>query len=826
MLIGPIFQTLTRLIMLKNYFKIALRNLLKHKVFSFINLFGLTVGLACCLLISIYIIDELSYDRYHENADRIYRVTRNFIDRDGSTTLHLGHVAPPFGPLIANDFPDIEAVTRMLNTTVTLRYEDNVFTEENAFFAEPNIFNIFTIPVVAGDPTTALENPFSVMLNETMAKKYFGDEDPIGKQLLVNGQMNASVTGIFKDFPDNSHMHPDMLVAFSTLNVPEIYGEEGLRTNWGNNSFSTYILLPEGYPAENIEAQFPDFLDRHMGSAAAANNARMPSEWTTLFLDKMTDIHLYSHLDSEIEENGDIKRIYIFSGIAIFILLIAGINYMNLSTARSATRAKEIGIRKVAGAHRRELMGQFLSESVLMTFLAMLLAIGLAWLCLPVLESLTDKTLTLRSFFDHWYFPVALLGLTALVGLMAGVYPAVFMSSFQPVRVLKGVFKVGGGNVALRKVLVVAQFSISIILISSTGIVFQQLRYMQQKALGYDREHVITMPYQEDLTERYDAFRNELLSNPNIKAVTRSTRIPTGRLLDSWGSASAEVGDSIIQSNVSLKSVAIDYDFVDVYDMDLATGRNFSRSYSTDDSTAFIINETAARAIGWKTNEEAIGKSFQYGSRQGTLVGIFKDFHFESLHQTIQPMIFMLPDNPNWFGNMSIKLTGQNMGATLSHVEKTWNQFLPQFPYQYTFLEENYDQLYEAENRQGQLFTIFSGIAIFVACLGLFGLAAFATSQRTKEIGIRKVLGASVPSVVMLLSKDFLRLVLIGLIIATPIAWLAMSSWLADFAYRINIQWWVFLVAGFLAILVALVTVSFQSIKAAVANPVNSLRSE
>lgn len=812
--------------MLRNYLKIALRNLFGQKVFSFINLFGLTVGLACCLLISIYIIDELSYDRYHENADQIYRVTRNFIDRDGSTTLHLGHVAPPFGPLIANDFPDVEEVTRLLNATLTFRYEDKTFTEDHIYFAESNIFDVFTIPVIAGDPNTALENPFSIMLSETMAEKYFGEEDPIGEQLLVNGQMNANVTGIFADFPDNSHMHPAFLVAFNTLRAPEIYGEENLRTNWGNNSFSTYLLLPEDYPAESLEAQFPDFLDRHMPYDPSAENARKPSEWTTLFLNKMTDIHLYSNLDSEIEENGNIRRIYIFSAIAVFILLIAGINYMNLATARSATRAKEIGIRKVAGAHRRELMWQFLSESVLMTLLAMGLAILLAQFCLPVLENLTGKTLTLGSFFNYWYFPVGLLVLTALVGFMAGIYPAVFMSSFQPVRVLKGVFKPGGGNVALRKVLVVAQFSISIILISSTGIVFQQLRYMQQKALGYDREHVITMPYHEDLSESYDAFRNDLLSNPNVKEVARSTRIPTGRLLDSWGAASAQVGDSIIQSNVSLKSVAIDYNFVDVYEMELAAGRNFSREYSTDDSTAFIINETAARAIGWPTNEEAIGKPFRYASREGTLVGIFEDFHFESLHQQIQPMIFMMPDTTGWFENMSIKLTGQNMGTALTHIEKTWNQFLPQFPYQYTFLEENYEQLYEAENRQGQLFTIFSGIAIFVACLGLFGLAAFATSQRTKEIGIRKVLGASVSSVVLLLSKDFLRLVVIGLIIATPIAWLTMSNWLADFAYRINIQWWVFALAGILAILVALLTVSLQAIKAATSNPVESLKTE
>ncbi len=813
--------------MLKNYFKIALRNLFRHKVSSFINLFGLTVGLACCLLISIYIIDELSYDRYHENADRIYRVTRNFLNRDGSVNLHLGHVAPPFGPLLSNDFPDIEEVVRMRQNTLTFKVGDQLFSEENVFFAEDNIFNVFTIPVIKGDPKTALSNPFSIMLTEEMAHKYFGNEDPMGKQILVNGQMNANVTGVFKKIPANSHMHPDFLVAFNTLKVPEIYGEEQLRTNWGNNSFSTYVLLPKGYPADKLEAQFPAFLDKHMGAHATANDAPKPSSWTTLFLDKMTDIHLYSHLDSEIEENGDIKRVYIFGAIALFILLIACINYMNLATAHSASRSKEIGIRKVAGAHRHELMWQFLSESVLITFLAMLLAIGLTWLGLPILENLTNKELSILSIFDNWYFPAGIFALSVLVGLLAGVYPAVFMSSFQPVRVLKGVFKVGGGNVALRKVLVVAQFSISIILISSTGIVFQQLRYMQQKSLGYDKEHIVTMPYRgQGLSESYDAFRNELLNNSNIKNVARSVLIPTDRLLNSFGSATAQVGDSTIQSTVTLKAVMIDHDFTDTYGIEFAAGRDFSREFRTDDSTGFIINEAAVRAIGWKSPEEAVGQPFEYGGRDGQVVGVLKDFHFESLHETILPIAFLMPSDPGNYGTISVKISGNNISGAINHLEKTWTQFVPDFPFQYTFLDENFGRLYEAERRQGQVFTIFSGIAIFVACLGLFGLAAFATSQRTKEIGIRKVLGASVSSVVMLLSRDFVRLVIIALVIATPIAWWTMYNWLESFAYRINIEWWLFGLAGVLAIAVAVFTISFQSIKAAVANPVHSLRSE
>jgi putative ABC transport system permease protein len=556
-----------------------------------------------------------------------------------------------------------------------------------------------------------------------------------------------------------------------------------------------------------------------------APDSPKPSSWTKLYLNKLTDIHLHSHLDSEIETNGDIKRVYIFSAIALLILLIACINYMNLSTARSATRAKEIGIRKVAGAQQGELMGQFLSESFLMTLLAMALAVGLTWLALPLLESLTAKELTIQSIFN-WRFGLLALGVTATVGLLAGIYPAVFMSSFQPITVLKGVFKVGGGNVSLRKVLVVAQFSISIILISCTGIVFQQLKYMQEKSLGFDKEHVITLPYYSSITERWDGFRTALMSDPNVKNVGRSQLIPSNRLLNSLGTANVQMGDTLTPSNVSLKFVATDHDFFSTYGIDFAGGRDFSREYGTDDTTAFIINETAMRMIGWQDPQEGIGKPFQYGGRRGQLIGIVKDFNFESLHESINPIVFFIPRNRTNFSNVSIKISGNNIQSTLSHIEKTWQQFQSGFPYQYTFLDESFGQLYEAEQRQGRLFTIFSGIAIFIACLGLFGLAAFATSQRVKEIGVRKVLGASVGNIVTLISKDFVWLVLIAAVIAVPVAWYAMSSWLEDFAYRINLPWWMFALAGFLALLVALGTVSFQAVRAAVANPVNSLRSE
>lgn len=812
--------------MLKNYIKIAFRNLLRYKIFSFINLLGLTIGLACCLLIALFILDELSYDKYHVNADRIYRVTRSFLEKDGSVQLHLGHVAPPFGPLIENDFKEVEEVVRLLQTTRNLRYEDKVFNEQNVFLAEENLFKIFSIDVLKGNPDKALVDPFTVMLSDEMAKKYFGNEDPMDKMMQVDRLFSAKVSGVFKKFPSNSHWHPDFLVSFSTLRDSTIYGEEQLRTNWGNNSFSTYLLLPENYDPKKLEAQFPAFVDRHL-RLNSAPDAPKASQWTKLYLDKMTDIHLHSHLDSEIEPNGDIKRVYIFGAIALLILLIAAINYMNLATARSATRAKEIGIRKVAGAQQGELMGQFLSESLLMTLLAMALGVGLTWLALPILEGLTGKDLTIQSILNGRFAALA-IGVTALVGLLSGIYPAVFMSSFQPITVLKGVFKIGGGNVSLRKVLVVGQFCISIILISCTGIVFQQLKYMQNKSLGFDKEHVITLPYYQTLGNRWEAFRNELLNAPNVKQVGRSLLAPSDRLVNSAGTATVPMGDSVINSSETLYMVFADHDFFPTYGISFAGGRNFSREFKTDDSTAFIINETAMRMIGWQNPEDGVGKPFEYGGRKGRLIGIVKDFNFESLHSNINPIVFFIPNSDGRFSysDISIKINGDHIQNALEHIEKTWQQFLPEFPYQYDFVDDSFGQLYEAEQRQGRLFTIFSGIAIFIACLGLFGLAAFATAQRVREIGIRKVLGASVSSIVAMISKDFLWLVLIAAVIAVPVAWYAMSNWLEDFAYRINLPWWMFGLAGLMALLVALGTVSFQAIRAAWTNPAESLKNE
>lgn len=808
--------------MVRNYLKIAIRNLLKYRFISFINLFGLTVGLTCCLLITTYILNELSYDKYNKNADDIYRVTRTFKNSNGAVSLKLSTISPPFGYYFPSEFPQIRKMTRLLqNGPIPVRYKDKIFNEKDMYFADENLFDVFSLQTIKGNPKTALSEPFSIMMTEKTAKKYFGDEDPINKVIRFNSQFDCKVSGIYESFPANSHMHPEMLLSFNTLKDSVVYGEEGLRTNWGNNSFFTYLLLPPNYKAENLTNLFPAFLDKHMANEYKGNK---PSLMTELGLQKLTDIHLYSHTDYEAEPNGDISRVYIFSAIALFILLIACINYMNLSTARSALRAKEIGIRKVIGARKKELIAQFLSESVMICFTATMIAMLLSWLTIPWLNKISGQQLSFQTLLQAKIL-IPLFVTPFIIGIISGIYPALFMSSFQPVKTLKGLFKAGGGSISFRKALVVIQFAISIILIITTFIVFQQLHYIQTRALGFDKERVVTMNYTNEVGKQYEPFRTELLQNTSFKDVTRSSRIPTGRLLDNMG-ASVSNGDSLQPVVADIKYVNTDYDFLNTFDIPIAAGRFFSRDYGTD-TLNYVLNQTAVKAIGWKSDQDAIGKDFVYGGTKGHVIGVMKDFHFESMHQAIVPMVLiMLPPRNTYFNNLSIKIAGGNTTAALGTIERTWKKFFPETPFEYTFLDENFDRLYQSEQRQATIFTSFACIAIFIACLGLFGLSAFAISQRVKEIGVRKVLGANTGGLVGLLAKDFLKLVAVAAILAFPIAWYAMDSWLKDFAYRVSIQWWVFIAAGILAALIAFVTVSFQAVKAATANPVKSLRSE
>lgn len=809
--------------MIRNYLTIAFRNLKKYRFISFINLFGLTVGLTCCLLIFIFIRHELSYDKYQPNADRVYRVTRTFKNTEtGAVSLHLGSIAPAIAPLLQNDFKEIESMTRLLQNNLTsIRYNDKMLNQEDVYFADNKFFDFFKVDLLKGNPNNALNDPFSVMMTEETAKKCFGDEDPINKTLRINfgDYRDFKVTGIYKPLPSNTHFHPQMMISFATLNDTAIYGANNLKTSWSNNSFLTYIRLPQNYDPKKLETQFPSFLNRHLDTYDGVK----PTQWTSLSLQKLTDIHLRSHTDYEAEENGDIKRVYIFSAIALFILLIACINYMNLSTARSTLRAREIGIRKTVGAQRKEIIAQFLSESVLITWIAMILAFGFTWLLIPWLNDVSGTELSIGDVMK-WYIIAPVLLVPFVVGILSGIYPALFMSSFQPVKVLKGLVKTGGVNISFRQVLVTLQFAISIILIICTAIVFSQMRYMQNKALGFDKEQIVTLPYVTALNDSYNAFRTELLSNAAIKNIGRSSRIPTGRLLDAQG-ASMKRGDTLAPVSADIKNVYADEDFIATYGVKLVAGRGFSREFGSDTS-AFLINEASVSALGLKSNEDAIGKDFGYGGRKGKIIGVINNFHFESLHQKIVPLVLLVARSPNNYGRISIKVSGAGSAAALAHIEKTWKTFLPSTPYEYSFLDENFAKLYKAEERQRTLFTTFSFIAIFIACLGLFGLSAFAISQRIKEIGIRKVLGADVSTIVVLLSKDFLKLVGFSALIAFPVAWFAMNKWLQDFAYRVDMPWWIFIVAGIVAAVIALVTISFQAIKAAVANPVKSLRTE
>ncbi len=820
--------------MFKNYFKVAFRNLFKRKVYSFINITGLAVGLTCCILIALFIADETSYDKFHSKSDRIYRVTRDFWGNNKLSLLHLGHVAPPIGPLLKQQFPDIQEVVRFFNSNDLFTIKDQSFKEQNGYFAEPSAFKVFDFKVTKGDASKALNKPRTLMLSTTLAKKYFGNENPVGKTLKwqYNGQkMSLKITGVFEPFPDNAHFHPNYLISFSTLDNKKIYGRKGLKRNWGNNSFLTYILLPPNYNSKNISSKLDNFIDKTYGAYLASRkkqaNTQKASDFTHLYLQKLTDIHLHSHLDSEAEANGDINNIYVFAIVGLFILLIACINFINLSTARSANRAKEVGIRKVVGAYRQHLIFQFLSEAVLMTLIALVVAIGLVEAILPSLNKFVDKNLSM-SYFSNAGIIFLLLGFMLLVGILAGFYPALFLSSFQPVKVLKGRLATGSKNSTLRTVLVVSQFSVSIVLIVCTAIVYQQLSFINNKSLGLDKDHVINLRNNISVGNKYETFRQELLKNPLIKNLGRSTLAPSQRLVNSSGAAEeVELNDSIQKSNIKLRTLRADHDFLETFNIPLVKGRYFSRKFKTDDSAAFFINETAAQRIGWKNPEDAVGTRFKYNGRTGQIIGVMKDFNFESIHETVKPIVMFIR-NDNRYSNISVKMQGKNIKETLAYIQKTWEKFAPEHPFSYQFVDERFAQLYQKEQKQATLFMIFAGLAIMIACLGLYGLTSFIAEQRTKEIGIRKVLGASVSSILQLVSKNFVILVLMAIGIALPLAFYGMDRWLDSFAYHIKLlnYWYVFLASGLIALLIALATISSQVLKVAKINPSQVLRNE
>ncbi len=807
--------------MIKNYFTIALRLLKRNQLISTINILGLALALTGSLLIALFVQDELSYDRYHANADDIYRVTRNFLSSDGSVSLHLGHIAPPYGPLLENDFPDIEAVVRTTWCGIPLRrIADNGSVGEplnfdKPFYAEASVFTVFSIPIVAGDTKAPLEKPFTLMVSDAAAERYFGTQDVVGERLQFDKHY-FEITGVYKAFPPQSHWHPDVLVAFSTLNDESIYGREQLATNWGNNNFSTYILVNEEFDPTRTEAQFPDFLDRNMtGFDEAA-----PSTFTNLFLQPLTSIHLHSQLDSELEANGNINHVYIMGAIGVFLLLIACFNFINLSTARATSRGKEVGLRKVVGAFRRQLVAQHLSESILVTLFAFLVAIVLVSLALPWLNDFTGKSLQLAQYVQ----PITVLGVlgaVVLVGILAGLYPAFIISGFKPALTLKGRSGSTRGSGQVRKVLVVVQFTVSIVMIIVTLITYQQLNYLNDRDLGYTKDQVVLLYNSYRLSDRYEAFYNELTQHPAIINASQSSRVPTDRLLDYQGTAVRQ-GDSLATTAIVMKDVRIDSEYFATYQVPLVSGRSFSKDIASDDSTSFIINETAARMVGWN-NEEAVGQSITNGPTTGTVVGVVKDFHFESLHQPIVPVVFH--GQPRFY-NLSVRVAASDMPEALTHMEAAWKQFVPDQPFSYDFLSEEYQRLYDSERSQNELFIIFATLAIFIAAMGLFGLATFSTQQRTKEVSIRKVLGAPVSSILRLLSQEIIILILIANLIAWPIAWYAMREWLSGFAYHVEMSLFTYLLAAGLALVITLVTISSQTVRTALTNPATILRND
>jgi putative ABC transport system permease protein len=814
--------------MVLNYFKTAFRNLSRNKLHAVLNLAGLSIGLACCVVIALYVSKELRYDRYHSNADRIWRVTRTFHNQDGSVNLHLSNIAPPFGTLLQQHFPEIEVLTRILpNIGAVVRTENDArYTEDRAFFADENLFKVFTVPLIVGDANTALAAPWQVAISESTAKRYYGNNNPLNQVLEFDSRYKFKVTGVFKDFPEASHWHPELLFSFSSLRDSTLYGERNLMGNFGNNAFGTYLLVASSFEPEKMNARFPKFLDEVFPPPPPnVTNARKPSSKTQLHLQKLTDIHLQSHNDDELEPPGDLARVQMFGLIALIILLIAGINYVNLSTAFSLARAREIGVRKSVGAQRGQIITQFLAESILLSIGASIISVGLVALLLPLLKNGLGIELT-QDRSTLWYAFLILMGGALLTGVLAGLYPAFFLSSFRLVTALKGLASRSVGNVSLRKILVVIQFSVSIALIVSTVVIYRQLNFMQNKSLGIDKERILILAQNPPLIPHWEGFREALLANPNVHSVGRSSRVPSGRLLDEEYGKSVQMGDTMTPLTVHLKMVATDMDFVNTYKIPLAAGRAMSRDFSTDTTKAWLINEAAVRAIGWKSAEEAIGKRLIYAGREDCyVVGVLRDFHFESLHEEIVPMIFFMPEQKTNLNAISVKVGGDTRAA-LAHLKIVWEKFSPDFPFDYTFLDDNYGRLYESEIQQGKLYIVFAGLAILIACLGLFALATFAAQRRTKEIGIRKLLGASVAGITGLLAKDFLKLVLIAILIASPVAYYFMNRWLSDFAYRIDIEWWMFVGAGALAVGIAFLTVGFQSVKAALTNPVKSLRSE
>ncbi|HET9824952.1 MAG TPA: ABC transporter permease [Chitinophagaceae bacterium] len=803
--------------MFKNYIKIAWRNIRKNKLFSAINVFGLSIGIALFFIIMLYVQDELSYDRFNKNAENIARIVFN-ANINGGKINEAGVMAPVAGTM-KNDFPEVLDATRLVPSgTPKITYKEKVFKDDKFAFVDPNFFSIFTLTCIEGDIKTALLQPHTVVITKKTAEKYFGKEDALGKTITFdNNNEYYKVTAVIKDPPPNSHFHFDI---FGSMTGWELSRSD----SWMFGNFYTYLLLKPGADLAKIQAKLPAMVAKYMGPQIQQQMGLNLEQFRTkgnslgFVLQPLTSIHLHSHTSNELEPSGNATYVYIFAGIAIFMLAVACINFINLSTASASKRAKEVGVRKVAGSGRMQLISQFVSEAMLISFIALLIAVVLVEWVLPAFNGIAGSQLSLSIK------PLlAFMALGLLVGVVAGIYPAFYLSSFKPIAVLKGNLTGNNKSFGLRSGLVVFQFFISVGLIIGTIVVYQQMKFIQNKNLGYNKEQLITTPNSYVLGKKGFVFAQQMLQDPRIENATMSWYKPAGPSEYNNALAYPQGNDRLIVDGVEYH---VDEQYIPTLGMQMAAGRNFSKDFPTD-SSGIILNETAAKALGW-SNNTALGKIvIRENSDKGTdfpfhVIGVVKNFNFKSLHEAISPLFMTLQPE----GGLIFKIKTTDVAGLIAATKKQWDAYNTEEPFTYNFMDDLYNKMYAVEQKTGTILNIFTMLTIFVACLGLFGLVTFAAEQRTKEIGIRKVLGASVSQVTQMLSKEFIKLVLIASLIAFPVSWWTMNKWLQSFAYRIDISWWPFVIAGAAALLIALLTVSVQAIKAAIANPVKSLRTE
>jgi putative ABC transport system permease protein len=775
-------------VMFKNYLRVAYRNTIRHKGYAFINLAGLVIGLACSILIVFWVQDELGYDRFHKNCDNLYRVVSNL------------WVQPaPLAPTLKEEYPEIQNAVRILKRRTLVNVEEKTFYEDDFCIADNSLFEMFTLPFRSGNPETALIEPFTLVMTDEAAEKYFGCQDPVGKVVKIDSKYDMKVTAVIENLPHNSTLQFAMIASFPTLKGLGVRLE-----HWGNHMYSTYILLSEAASVEEVSQKISDVVQKKNPSLSIPKG---------LSLQALGRIHLY--------EEGYIKNVTIFSSVAVFILLLAFINFINLTTARSENRSLEVGVRKVIGANRSQLIKQFLGESVFFSGTAFLLALILVWLLLPSFNNLSAKSLNM-NLTDTFPLLLGLLGITLLASIAAGSYPALYLSSFHPANVIRKIRSTGWArNSRLREFLVVFQFSISIFLLISTIVVYDQLNFVQNKDVGFEKEHVIYLGMNRDILPKRDSFQEQLRGNPNILSVTMASSVPSN--VTNIASGIDWEGNNG-RKNASWRFAAADYDYIETLKLEMVAGRSFSREFPSDVRRGFIVNEEAVKEMEL---EEPVGKWFSLWGRKGTIIGVMKNFHFRSLHTPITPLLLWMGRNsPSFYNYTLIRIAPENIPETLKTIRNTWKSFSPHFPFEYGFLDETFGRLYETEAQMGKIFSYFSFLAVFISCLGLFGLAAYTAERRTKEIGIRKVFGATTSSIVWMMSSAYSRWVLLANLIAWPTAYFFANKWLQGFAYRTPITLLTFILAAILSLIVALLTVSYQSVKAATANPIESLRYE